>query len=223
MTPDQWQKVEAVLQEALDRPPADRASFLNDACMGDEELHREANSLIDAYEHAGDFIEEPAITVDAQLLIGDDTSGKIGSAIGPYKIISQLGAGGMGEVYLAEDERLERLVALKILPVYFASDDTRLRRFQREARAASALNHPNILTIHEVGEIDGVYFIATEFIDGITIRQLLVAELSLEEILNIAEQVASALAAAVLNSRSNSDWCAGSCSPTTASDEMTVP
>jgi serine/threonine protein kinase len=197
MTPDQWQKVESVLQEALDRPPGDRVSFLDEACAGDDELLKEANSLIDAYENAGNFIEEPALTQDAHLLLGDDVTGKLGSRIGPYKIISRLGAGGMGEVYLAEDERLGRLVALKILPVYFASDETRLRRFQREARAASALNHPNILTIHEVGEIEGVYFIATEFIDGATIRQLLVeSELSLDEILDIAEQVASALAAA---------------------------
>ena len=113
------------------------------------------------------------------------------------EIIERLGAGGMGEVYLAQDARLSRLVALKILPAYFASDDARLRRFQSEARAASALNHPNILTIHEVGEDDGVYFIATEFIDGQTIRELIrKKELSLEEILDGAEQVASALSAA---------------------------
>jgi serine/threonine protein kinase len=103
----------------------------------------------------------------------------------------------MAEVYLAQDTRLNRVVALKLLPPYFASDDFRLRRFQSEARSASALNHPNILTIHEVGENDGVYFIATEFIDGQTIRELIRnGQLSLPEILDIAEQVASALSVA---------------------------
>ncbi len=197
MTPERWREIEAVLQGALDRPPLERASFLDDACAGDEELKGEANSLITAYHEAGDFIEQPAIARDARVLVGADADGNIGREIGPYRIIEPLGAGGMGDVYLAQDARLSRLVALKILPAYFASDDARLRRFQSEARAASALNHPNILTIHEVGEDGGVYFIATEFIDGQTIRELIrKRELSLEEVLDIAEQVASALSAA---------------------------
>jgi serine/threonine protein kinase len=197
MTPEQWQRVESVLQQALDRAPGDRLSFLDETCAGDMQLLEEANTLIKAYEQAGDFIEEPAITHDAHLLVGEDASGRVGSQIGPYKIVERLGAGGMGEVYLAEDERLARPVALKILPAYFASDEARLRRFRREARAASALNHPNILTIHEVGEADGIYFIATEFIDGATIRELIARdELTADEILDIAEQVSSALAAA---------------------------
>lgn len=197
MTPEQWQRVESVLQQALDLAPGDRASFVDEACAGDEKLFEEANTLIKAYEQAGDFIEQPAITRDAHLLLGDEVAAKPGATIGPYKILERLGAGGMGEVYLAEDERLTRLVALKILPAYFASDEERLRRFQREARAASALNHPNILTIHEVGDVEGVYFIATEFIDGATIRELIVRdELASDDILDVAEQVSSALATA---------------------------
>ena len=197
MTLEQWQKVEAVLQQALDRPPQDRVSFLDEACAGDKQLLSEATSLVNAHDAAGDFIEQPALAQDARVLVGADLDYRIGHEIGPYKIVNRLGAGGMGEVYLAEDTRLDRLVALKILPAYFASDDARLRRFQREARAASALNHPNIITIHEVGEAAGVWYIATEHIDGATIRQLLTKqELLLPEMLDIAEQICSALAAA---------------------------
>jgi serine/threonine protein kinase/soluble lytic murein transglycosylase-like protein len=197
MTPERWREIEAVLQGALDRPPLERASFLEDACAGDEELKEETNSLITAYEAADDFIEQPAIVHDARVLIGGEVDRSIGQEIGPYRIIERLGAGGMGEVYLAQDLRLSRLVALKVLPTYFASDEVRLRRFQSEARAASALNDPNILTIHEVGESDGVFFIVTEFIDGQTIRALIRKQtLSLEEVLDSAEQVASALSTA---------------------------
>ena len=197
MTPEQWQKVEAVLQEALDRLPQERASFMDEACAGDQQLREEATSLVAAYDAAGDFIEQPALAQDARVLVGEDVIDKTGEEIGPYKIVKQLGSGGMAEVYLAQDARLDRLVALKLLPAYFASDDARLRRFQGEARAASALNHPNILTIHEVGESAGIWYIATEFIDGATIRQLITKqELSLDEILDVAEQVCSALAAA---------------------------
>ena len=193
MTPERWQEVEALFHEALDRPSLERASFLDHACAGDEELKAEATTLIAAHDEAGAFIEQPAMAQDAYVLLGDDS----GREIGPYRIIERIGAGGMAEVYLAQDTRLNRLVALKLLPPYFASDDFRLRRFQSEARAASALNHPNILTIHEVGENEGVYFIATEFIDGQTIRGLIRnSRLPLEEILDIVEQVASALSVA---------------------------
>lgn len=197
MTPERWQQIEEVLQAALDRPPGDRASFLEGLCDGDFELRSETDSLIDALEQAGDFIEEPAIAQDSHVLIGDALEDRAGHEIGPYTIVERLGGGGMGEVYLARDRRLDRLVALKILPAYFAVEDVRLSRFQREARAASALNHPNILTIHEVGEHDGIPFIAAEFIDGPTLRELIEQNtLSIQEILEIAEQVASALSEA---------------------------
>src|ERR1044072_581763 len=100
MTPEQWQRVESVLQQALDQAPGDRASFVDEVCGDDEELLAESNTLIKAYEQAGDFIEQPAITQDAHLLISDDVEAKLGSTIGPYKIVERLGAGGMGEVYL---------------------------------------------------------------------------------------------------------------------------
>jgi hypothetical protein len=119
------------------------------------------------------------------------------TVLGRYEVRSQLGAGGMGEVYLAWDTELERTVALKMLPADFASDQRRMRRFVQEARAASALNHPNILTIYEIGETDSTRFIATEFIDGETIRQCMTsAKLKLNELLDVILQVAGALAAA---------------------------
>ncbi|MBA3805983.1 MAG: serine/threonine protein kinase, partial [Acidobacteria bacterium] len=182
------------MQAALDRPPHERASFLEEACMGDDELKTEATALVRAHDEAGDFIEQSAIAEDARVIVGGPVTARV---VGPYRITERLGAGGMGEVYLAQDTRLGRLVALKMLPAYFVSDHARLRRFHREARAASALNHPNILTIHEVGEAEETHFIATEFIDGQTIRELVAKrDLSLEEILEILMQTASALAAA---------------------------
>lgn len=193
MTPERWQQVEAVFQEALDRTPPERASFLDHACAGDEDLREEATSLITAHDEAGAFIEQPAMAQDAHVLLGAN----VDREIGPYQIIERLGTGGMAEVYLAQDTRLNRLVALKLLPPYFASDHARLRRFQSEARAASALNHPNIITIHEVSEDDGVYFIATEFIEGQTIRELIKnQELTLEDVFDCVDQVASAVSVA---------------------------
>src|SRR5256714_2987677 len=196
MTPERWQKVEEVLLAALDVPAAERAALLAETCLGDEDLRREAMSLIEAYEEAGDFIEHPALAEDAYVILGPDQFAT-DRTIGPYKIIERLGRGGMGEVFLAEDCRLHRQVALKVLPPYFVSNDERLRRFQIEARAASALNHSNILTIYEVGESESVHFIATEFIEGETIRELIDGgTLSLGDVLDIARQMLSGLSAA---------------------------
>ena len=194
---DAWQKVEAIFQDALDRPADERDSFLEQSCLDDAQLRNEAATLIAAHDKAGDFIEQPALVHDAQIIFSHTDGNNMGREIGSYRIVDRLGAGGMGEVYLAEDSRLNRLVALKLLPAYFASDDERLARFQREARSTSALNHPNILTIHEVGEADGVRFIATEFIDGDTLQKLIFdQEMKLAEILDVAIQVGSGLAAA---------------------------
>jgi serine/threonine protein kinase len=190
--------VEDVLQRALDCPPLERAAFLDEACRGDDELKREATALAHAFDEAGDFIEQPAIAEDAHVLCNDPADINIGRNIGPYRIVESLGAGGMGEVYLAHDRRLSRAVALKIMYGYLVTETARLLRFQREARAASALNHPNILTIHEVGEDEQTHFIATEFIEGRTIRALLGTNglRTVEEVLDISIQIASALSAA---------------------------
>lgn len=197
MKPERWRQIEGVLQAALDCPEPERALFLDGTCAGDDELKRETSSLLDALADAGEFMEQPAIELDARVLVEATPNAYIGRVVGSYKIAERLGAGGMGEVYLAEDVRLGRLVALKILPSYFVFDQNRLSRFQREARAASALNHPNILTIHEVGEFDNLHFIATEFIDGQTLREISAKNsLSTREILDIATQIAAALVAA---------------------------
>ncbi|HEX5705202.1 MAG TPA: serine/threonine-protein kinase [Pyrinomonadaceae bacterium] len=194
MTPERWQKVDEVLQAALDLPATERAALLAEVRTGDPELHEEALSLIEAHQEAGDFLEAPALETDAHVLLEREEPDR---EIGPYKIIDRLGKGGMGEVFLAQDRRLGRLVALKTLPSYFVSDDERLRRFQTEARAASALNHPNILTIYEVGESGGTHFIAAEHIEGHTLRELISAgELTLGEVLEITAELLTGLSAA---------------------------
>jgi serine/threonine protein kinase len=195
MTPDNWHKIEAVLQDALDLPQQQRGAFVAEACSGDEVLEREVISLVDAFDRSGDFIEAPALASDAEVLltIGDNNIGRV---VGPYQIVERLGVGGMGEVYKAKDQRLDRVVALKILPIYL-SDELRLSRFRKEARAVSALNHPNIITIHEVGDYEDVRYIATEFIEGDTLRDLISRnQLSADESLGIAEQICGALSVA---------------------------
>src|SRR5262245_36113920 len=133
----------------------------------------------------------------AGLLAQEPAGSAVGRRIGPYQTLSLLGAGGMGEVYLAEDSRLGRKVALKLLPARFTEDAERVRRFEREARAVSALNHPNIVTIYEIGQEDATHYLVTEYIDGQTLRERMrSARLKLDEALEVAMQVAGALAAA---------------------------
>ncbi|HZI47712.1 MAG TPA: protein kinase, partial [Pyrinomonadaceae bacterium] len=164
---------------------------------GDEALRREVESLLSSLEEADDFIETPAGDVAAELLGTHKSALESGQQIENYRIVRQLGSGGMGEVYLAEDIRLNRKVALKLLPAHFTVNPDRVRRFEREARAASALNHPNIVTIYEIRQSDSTHFIATEFVDGKTLRQLMNEKpLKLGEILNVGIQVADALSGA---------------------------
>lgn len=197
MTPERWHRVDEVLQAALDQEPASRAAFLANECSGDDDLWRETTSLIAAYDEAGEFLEMPAMAKDAKLIASHDDLQLAGQEIGPYQIIQRIGGGGMGDIYLAQDTRLERLVALKILRAYLLSDDERVRRFQIEARTASALNHTNILTIYDVGESENSFFIAAEYVEGNTIRELISAgSLTVGEVLDASIQLLTGLSAA---------------------------
>jgi Tol biopolymer transport system component/predicted Ser/Thr protein kinase len=195
MTPERFEQIAQLYGAALELAPEERASFIDRACSADEELRREVESLLEANEEAGDFIATPALGMAAELLEGGEApSLSPGHCISHYQVLSLLGAGGMGEVYLAEDTVLGRKVALKLLPKGFTDNPERVGRFELEARAASALNHPNIITIYEMGRAGGVYFIATEFIDGETLRdQMARARMNLAEAIEVAAQVAGAL------------------------------
>ena len=197
MTSERWQQVNDLFQLAAERAPEERTTFLQTACHGDEGLRREVESLIAYYERAENFIESPAFEVVPELLTDDRAGAIVGESIAHYRIESLIGVGGMGEVYLARDERLGRKVALKFLPERLTANNTQLSRFKSEARAASALNHPNILTVYEIGTEGNRHFIATEFIEGATLRATLVrGRMSVYDALEVAVQVASALAAA---------------------------
>jgi Tol biopolymer transport system component len=197
MTPERWQQVERLYQAALEREPSQRAAFLKQACAGDEAVRQEVESLL-AYEpQAEGFIEAPALQRAAQGLSADQARSVVGRQLGSFKVLSLLGAGGMGEVYRARDTRLNRTVALKVLPSDKMADPERKRRFVQEARAASALNHPNIVTIYEIDSDTGVDFIAMEFVGGKTLDQIIPRKgLRLSEAMKYAVQMADALAKA---------------------------
>src|SRR6187399_1280798 len=197
MKPERWEQINDLFQSAVERAPEDRAAFLEEACRGDEALWREVKSLIACYEPAQGFIESSAFEVAPELLADARPGAMVGESIGHYRVECLIGVGGMGEVYLARDERLGREVALKFLPEQLIADKIQLSRFKTEARSASALNHPNILTVYEIGAEGDRQFIATEFIEGMTLRaSLACGRMNLHAALEIAVQVASALAAA---------------------------
>jgi eukaryotic-like serine/threonine-protein kinase len=194
MTPEHWQAIERLYYAALECDANRRASFLVEACAGDEVLRREVEALLAAHEQAGHFLGEPALDLTSQASGQKARQPLAGRRLGPYEIVSMLGRGGMGEVYRARDTRLDRIAALKILPLEVATDPERLRRFVREAKAASALNHPNIATIYEIGESDGVRWIAMELVEGETLAERLNrTRLDVATILDIGIQAAEAL------------------------------
>jgi serine/threonine protein kinase len=200
MKVERFKQIDEIFDAALELQSSEREAFLHDACKSDAELRKEVESLLKAFDKAEHFIETPALEVAAKSLAdvpAAQSDSRINQTFGHYKIISLLGAGGMGEVYLAEDSRLGRKVALKFLPAHFTKDPERVQRFKREARAASALNHPNILTIYEIGQEQETYFIATEFIEGHTIHHYInSAKMRMRQSVDIALQIAGALSAA---------------------------
>jgi serine/threonine protein kinase/Tfp pilus assembly protein PilF len=197
MTPERWRKIEELFHTAATKPLEEQSGFLARACAGDESLRREVDKLLARDRASDSSLDKITSEVATSWMLESERHELIGQSFGRYEILAPLGSGGMGEVYLARDKSLDRKVALKLLPRRFTQDRDRLRRFEQEARAASALNHPNIITIHEIGEWNGAHFIATEYIEGETLRDhMQTSSRELSEILEIGLQTAGALAAA---------------------------
>ncbi|HKS10524.1 MAG TPA: serine/threonine-protein kinase [Pyrinomonadaceae bacterium] len=202
MSPERWQQISRIFKSAISLDGEARAAYVANQCGTDSSLRSEVEKLLAFHQRAGDenFIGGRAADDGAVLLVENvELKPRLekGRQLGSYLILDQLGAGGMGEVYLAKDSRLERTVALKVLSPDIAEDKRRMQRFRQEAKVASSLNQPNILTIFEFGEVDGLTFLATEFIDGETLRHSLHDHrLKLDETIDIAIQVLTALEAA---------------------------
>jgi serine/threonine protein kinase/TolB-like protein/Tfp pilus assembly protein PilF len=195
---DRWKLIETLFHESLELPVQERPGFLEQRCGTDSALRKEIEALLDSADKPMDLLQRP-IADAAEHLVAESAAPVVapGRKISHYEILSLLGTGGMGQVYLAVDTRLKRQVAVKILSPELTHDERGLRRFEQEARAASALNHPNILTIYEFGLVEGIHFIASEYVEGPTLRQKLAAgRLPLDAALDIAAQIARALTAA---------------------------
>lgn len=198
MNAERWAQIDQLLDEALARPAEARTDWLAQACQGDAELHAEVASLLAAHDQANaKFLQAPALEIAAKKMARDNTRSLVGKTLGRYQVLSVLGVGGMGEVYLAHDPQLNRKLALKLLSPQFTEDAARVKRFEREAKSASALNHPNLITVYEIGQSAREHFMAIEYVDGQTLREKLQhGRLPLNEALEIAVQTTAALTAA---------------------------
>src|SRR5437762_1640676 len=197
MTPARLQTIEEIFHAALDCEPDQLNAFLDETCAGDEVLRSKVEALLASHQRAGGFIEAPVAGIATRIIENGQPDLLVGRTIGHYKLSKRIGTGGMGEVYLATDMTAGRKAALKLLPVRFTSDAERMKRFQREARTVVGLNHPNILTVYEIGEDHETQYIASELVEGETLRQRLMrGRMELSEAVDVAIQVASALAAA---------------------------
>lgn len=196
MSDKNWENVKDLFSEAIEKPPEERDSFLEKACA-DQSLREEVRQLLRSYEEDDEFMENAAVGEVADIIVAETEENLFDELVGRYEIKSLLGEGGMGKVYLAKDTQLERLAAVKILSTYYSDDEHRIKRFFQEAKSASALNHPNILTIYELGNFKDTHFIAAEYVKGETLRYRQKRKrLSLSEIAKISLQVVSALKAA---------------------------
>jgi eukaryotic-like serine/threonine-protein kinase len=197
MTPARFQTIEEIYRAALGQEREQVSAFLGGACGGDEVLRRKVEALLSSRERAENFIETSAIGVAAKIIQNGQADSFIGQTIGHYKILESIGTGGMGDIYLATDIVAGRKAALKLLPLRFTGDAARLKRFAQEAHAVVALNHPNILTVYEIGEDHSIHYIASELIEGETLRQRLMrGRMEPREAVDVAIQVTSALVAA---------------------------
>ncbi len=192
---ERWRRIEGVFQEALEKSSEEREDFLEQACSGDQMLRREIESLLEHEDLARCFMESQASGELPKEAPRDPVLA--GERIGPYTVMDWLGAGGMGEVYRAHDQRLDRHVALKFFGRFVSDDDTSLERFEREARAASALNHPNICTVYDVGAVGGRPYLVMELLEGQSLKERIAqGPLGVQELVSIARQVCAALQAA---------------------------
>jgi serine/threonine protein kinase len=197
MTPARFQTIEEIFRAALDQKPDQIGVFLDTACAGDEVLRRKVEALLASRQRAGSFIETSAVGLATKIIQNGQTDLLVGRTIGHYKLSERIGAGGMGEVYLAADLTAGREAALKLLPTRFTGNTERLKRFKQEARAVVGLNQPNIVTVYEIGEDHSTHYIASELIEGETLRQRLMrGPIQLSEAVDVAIQAANALAAA---------------------------